>query len=101
LSDLQAFARRRALQIGLVEPNDEEKQAQEEAEQNAQPDATQAVLAAQAKALEAGAVKDEAMAGKYVADTGLSEAKRIETLTKAHANVNTDGPVIRMGRDMP
>lgn len=81
IEDLQAYARKRGLQIGLVEPNEEEAaQMQEQAQQ---PDPATVLADAQGKALEAQAEKDRANAGKLVADTALSKAKTIETLTEA------------------
>lgn len=81
IEDLQAYARKRGLQIGLVEPNEEEQaQMQEQAQQ---PDPATVLANAQAEALGAQAEKDRANAGKLVADTALSKAKTLETLTDA------------------
>lgn len=81
IEDLQAYARKRGLQIGLVEPNEEEQaQMQEQAQQ---PDPATVLAEAQGKALEAQAFKDVKLGEKAEADTGLSQAKRIETLVNA------------------
>lgn len=81
IEQLQEYARKRGIQIGLVEPNEEE--AAKLAEQQQQPDPATVLADAQADALAAGAERDRASAGKYVADTALSKAKTIETLTDA------------------
>lgn len=82
IDQLQAFARRKGIAIGLVEPNEEEQAAMEEAAANEPPDPTAEAVQAQARALIAQANKDEAMAGKAVADTELSLAKVDETRAK-------------------
>ena len=83
LDDLQRFARKRGLQIGLVEPNEEEQAAMEAAAEGEPPDPMAQVAEAQAGALGAQARKDTASAGKIVADTKLSMAKSIQTLADA------------------
>lgn len=81
IEDLQAYARKRGLKIGLIEPNEEEAaQMQQQAQQ---PDPATVLAEKQGMALEAQAVKDAALAKKADADTGLSRAKTIETLTDA------------------
>ena len=83
IDDLRAFARTKALALGLAKPNEEEQAAAEEAAQNAEPDPTTIALQAQAQAYEAGAVKDLELAKKATADTALSQAKAIETMADA------------------
>jgi hypothetical protein len=83
MDELQKFARKRGLQIGLVEPTEEEKAMAAAAAQGAPPDPMTQVAAAQAQALGAQAQKDMASSGKIVADTKLSEAKAIQTLSDA------------------
>lgn len=81
LDDFLKWNRSRALQIGLVEPTDEERQQMEQAAAaQSQPDP---VVESQVEALKAGAAKDMALAGKAEADTSLSEAKRVEALASA------------------
>lgn len=99
MDDFKAFARQRAVAIGLSKPNEEEQRQMEEAAQNQQPDATQAALMAQAKELEASAVLKEAQAGKAEADTALSEAKTLEIITKPVAN-DLGAPRIRRGYEL-
>lgn len=79
--DLKKYARKRGLAIGLVEPNEEE-QAQM-AEQAQQPEPMDVLAEGQANALNAQAAKDAALAKKADADTELSKAKTVETLTNA------------------
>lgn len=76
MNDLQDWIRQRLVQAGVVKPSDEEKRAMDEAAQAAKPDPQAAFLNAAAK-------EKDALAGKAVADTALSEAKRVETLAKA------------------
>ena len=85
MDELQKFARKRGLQLGLVEPNEEEQAAIAAAaeSQGEQPDPMQMVAGAQAQALGAQAQKDMATARKTVADTALSEAKATQTLADA------------------
>jgi len=83
MDDLQRYARKQGVQMGLVEPNDEEKAEMEAAAQNQQPDPMIAVAGAQATALGAAAQKDVASAGKIRADTALSAAKATQVLADA------------------
>lgn len=84
IEDLQDYLRQKALLSGLVKPTDEEKQQLEAAaEQEQQPDPQQMALLAVAK-------KEDALGGKAIADTKLSEAKTqlteaqiVETLAEA------------------
>ncbi|HJR82564.1 MAG TPA: portal protein [Sphingomicrobium sp.] len=82
-SEFQAYARKRLVEMGVVEPNEEEARQMEEAAENAQPDPAQQVLAAQAAALAAQAQKDQAQAGESQSKIALNEAKVVETLADA------------------
>lgn len=73
MDDLQDYAHKVAVSIGLEEPTPEEAAA---AQQDQQPDPQQLALLGQAKAL-------NAQAGKLEADTKLAEAKVVETLASA------------------
>jgi hypothetical protein len=84
VNEIQDWARTKALAIGLVKPTDEEKQAMETAQQNQQPDPNAQLAQSQSLALMAVAKKDSAMSDKLVADTALSKAKTLQTLTDAH-----------------
>lgn len=85
MDDLQKFARKQGVQMGLVEPNEEEqKEMEAAAEQQAQqPDPMMQVAGAQAEALRAAAEKDLANAQKLTADTKLSVAKTTDVLASA------------------
>lgn len=90
IEDLQAFARKRGINIGLVEPNEEE-QAEIAQQQEAQgPDPAQMLAEGQTNALNAQASKDQADAQKKAveaeltqAKVGLTKAQTVETLTDA------------------
>ena len=97
IDDLHRYARQRALAIGLVEPNDEEKAAMEQANENAQPDPASQLAISQAKQLEQQGEKDAALAEKAAADADLARAKTAEIITGIG---QPDRPVIRMGRDL-
>lgn len=77
---LQAYARKKGLQIGLHEPTDEEAKQIESAQQ--MPDPNSELAQAQAKALEGQAIKDAALAEKAKADTAQSLAKTAEIAEK-------------------
>lgn len=85
MHDLQAYLRKKALGIGLVQPTDAEKQEMQDAAQNQAPDPAAEQAKATTEALAASAEKEHALAGKAVADTELSKAKTVETMAKAHA----------------
>lgn len=89
ITDLHRFARRKALAIGLVEPNDEEKAQMEAAAQQQQgdpvQDATAKALEGQAAKYMADAQKVGAEVVKLASDTKLNEAKTVETLADAFA----------------
>lgn len=130
MNDLQAYARKRLVSMGVVAPNEEEQRQMEEAAQNQQPDATQQALLAQAQEFQASAKLKEAQIGKTIEETKLTSAKAVDTLASAAqkaaqtgqtvqqtqqaglAAANdqeggdprleaSDGPRIRMGRDLP
>ncbi|CAB4140384.1 Phage P22-like portal protein [uncultured Caudovirales phage] len=80
ITELKDFARRKGLNLGLFQPNEDEAQMLSEASQ--QPDPNAALADAQANALNSQAARNIAQAGKAEADAGLAEAKTIETLNK-------------------
>jgi hypothetical protein len=97
MDDFKAFARRSGVSIGLFKPNeDEQRQMAEEAE-GAQPDATQAVLMAQAEELAASAALKGKQAEKADAEVALTEAKTLEILAKP---VDAGGPRIPRGFEL-
>ncbi|MES2904017.1 MAG: portal protein [Pseudomonadota bacterium] len=95
LDELQEFARRKGLDIGLFKPNEDEAKAMQEAAQ--QPDPNTQLIAAQGQQLQADAADKAASAAKKQAEIPLIEAKIVETLAKAQAA--NDGPVIRRGSE--
>jgi hypothetical protein len=73
IEDLKQFARKKGVKMGLVEPNEEEQAAMEEAQQ--QPDPTQALAAAEAALKAAQAKKADADAMQSMAGAGLKVAQ--------------------------
>jgi hypothetical protein len=94
MNDLQAYARKRLVSMGVVQPNEEEQRQMEEAAQNQQPDATQAALMAQAEEFQASAALKGAQAEKVIADTKLSGAKAVETLASAAQKAAQTGQTV-------
>lgn len=86
VDDFKAYARKKALALGLVEPTQEEQQEAERAQQQQAPDPNAEAMAAQAQAL-------VAQAGKLEADTKLSNAKVIQTLADAQKTANEAGEI--------
>jgi len=62
MDDFKAYARKAALQIGLVKPTDQEAQEMQQAGQQQQPDPAQIVLMAQAKKFTSEAARADAQA---------------------------------------
>lgn len=83
IDDFHRWSRQRALAIGLVEPNEEEQAAMEEAAQNAEPDPMAKVAEAEAYRLQTEGALNEVEAAETESKTALNEAKTIETLVKA------------------
>ena len=94
MTDLQAYARKRLVSMGVVPPNEEEQRQMEEAAANEQPDATQQALMAQAQEFEASAALKVAQTGKAEADTALSKAKAVETLASAGQKAAQTGQTV-------
>lgn len=94
MNDLQSYARKRLVSMGVVQPNEEEQRAMEEAAQNQQPDATQAALMAQAEEFQASAALKMAQTDKAEADTALSKAKVVETLASAGQKAAQTGQTV-------
>ena len=106
--DMQAYARKRLVSMGVVAPNEDEQKQMDDADQQQQPDPTAMALQAQARELDASAQLKIAQADKAVADTGkseadtaLSHAKTVATLADAHMAfnppANDEAPIIRRG----
>lgn len=75
MTDVNKWARQRLVKIGAIQATEEEAQQMAEAQANAQPDANQQYLQAAAQEAQAKAVK-------AAADTDLTKAKTLETLSK-------------------
>ena len=89
LTDFGKYARKKALAIQLVEPNEEEQKAMEQASQQPPaPDPMADLATAQAQDFMASAAKKIAETQKVGVDAKLSEAKTIATLVDAHATHN-------------
>ncbi len=94
MDDFQAFMRKKALAIGLVQPTPEEKaQIEQQAEQQ-QPSATDQALMAQADDFKASAALKVANTGKAEADTAQSKAKTILTLAQASDTAAKTGQTV-------
>jgi hypothetical protein len=74
-ADVQKYARKRLVGMGVVEPNEEEQQQMDEAQQNQPPDPTAILAEAQALALKASASKDEAQGQKILVDAVAAKLK--------------------------
>ncbi|KKC25824.1 portal protein [Sphingomonas sp. SRS2] len=94
MDDFQAYMRKKALGIGLVQPTPEEQQQMAEAAQGQQPSATDQALLAQAKDFEASAGLKLANTEKAVADTGQSKAKTVLTLAQAQETAAKTGQTV-------
>lgn len=76
------YARQKGLGLGLVEPNEDEKAAMEEAAQNAQPDPAQQLVEAQTADLAASAREREARVVDLQAAADKKRAETAETMVK-------------------
>lgn len=92
MTDLQKYARKRGVEMGLLEPNEEEAAAMAQAAENAQPDPTASAMEAQAEALRADAAESGARAQKTLAEIPLTIAKTKTELAKAKATLNPPQP---------
>lgn len=75
--DFIAYARKKALSIGLVKPNDDEQAAMDQAAEGAEPDPTQQLIEAQAAALQGEAEESRANIEDKLAS---ADKKRAETM---------------------
>jgi hypothetical protein len=76
-SEVQKYARKRLVGMGVVEPNEEEKAEMEAAQQNQAPDPASILAEAQAEALKASAGKDVAQGQKILSDIMLGKLKSL------------------------
>lgn len=81
VDDFKTYARKRAVDMGLVEPTEQEQQEAAAAQEQAGPDPQAVVMEAQGKAL-------LAQAGKFEAETKLTGAKTVQTLADAQKKAN-------------
>ena len=79
LSDVRKHFRNKLVQMGVVEPTQEEQEAMMAAAQNQQPDPNQMFLQASAQEAQAKAMKAQADAIKAQAETELKVAQTAET----------------------
>lgn len=91
IDDFHEYVRQKALSLGLVEPNDEEREAMAEAAQNAEPDPMAQLANAQAQDFIAGAAKKVEEVKEVRADTLLKMAKRDETMADTLAKLSEIG----------
>jgi hypothetical protein len=99
MGDFQKYARKRLVGMGVVEPNEEEQAAMDQAaEQQAnQPDPNAILVDAQASALKGSAMKDAASAQKTVEDAAMLKVK---ALIDGY-NAETNRLKAFMGKDAP
>jgi hypothetical protein len=74
-TDVQAYARKRLVGMGVVAPNEEEQQQMEQAQQNQQPDPQSELVGAMASEKAASAELKQAQAGEAKAGTILKMAQ--------------------------
>lgn len=95
MTDLQSYARKRLVSMGVVPPNEEEQRQIEEDAANQQPDATQQALLAQAQEFEASAALKLAQTDLAAANTAVSKAKVVDTLASAAQKAAQTGRTVR------
>lgn len=81
-NDFIAWARKKALGLGLTQPNEDEKAAMDEAEQNQEPDPTQQLIEAQTAELNAQAQERSAKIDDITASAEKKRAETAETMVK-------------------
>ena len=82
LGPLHEYFRRQLVQMGVEEPTEEEQAEMDQAQQNQQPDPNAQFLQSEAIKNEAQAKNYEADTGKALADTEYTKARTAETLAK-------------------
>ena len=85
LEDIREYYRKQLVQMGVVPPNDEERQAMEEAAANAQPSAQDQYLMSEAAKSQAQAQESAAKTGLIVAQTAGERADTAKTLSEIGA----------------
>ena len=82
VEEAAGFFRKKLVNMGVVEPTEEEAKELAEAQANAQPDANTLYLQAAAQEAEANAVKARATTIKTLADADKSKAETIKTIAQ-------------------
>lgn len=95
LSDFREYYRKQLVSEGVLQPNDEERAAMEEAAQNAQPSPQDQYLMAEAGKSQAQAQESQAKTGLLVAQTEGEQADTIKTL--AEADRISREPIVQKG----
>lgn len=95
-TSMQEYARRKLVEIGVEQPNEEEKAAMAEAA--GQPDPMQQQAEATSAALMAQAQKDMAQASESESKIRLNEARAVETLAKAGQAAQPPAPTVSVPR---
>lgn len=83
LTGLRDWARRRAVRLGIEQPNDAEKAEMAKEQEGQQPDAQQAYLLAEAQKSMAETQLTQERLAEVAANTALKNAQRVKTLTDA------------------
>lgn len=82
LGDIREFYRKKLVSMGVMQPNEEERKAMEEAAQNAQPSPQDQYLMSEARKSEAQAQESQAKTGLIVAQTAGEHADTAKTLSE-------------------
>jgi len=82
LADAREFFRKKLVELGVVNPNEEDLKRMQQAMENAQPDPNAVFIEAAAQKATAEAARAQADAVRTMADTELIKAKTVETLEK-------------------
>lgn len=80
LSDVREYYRKKLVTMGVLEPNDEEREAMEQAAQNQQPNPNDLYLMSEAEKAQAQARESEAKTGLILAQTDGERADTLKTM---------------------
>lgn len=89
LGDVQDWARRRGVRMGIVKPTEEEKAELAEEAAGQQPDPQQQALLAMAEEAQANAASARASTVQKVADADLKQAQRAKIMAETMGEVNS------------
>lgn len=90
LGDIREYYRKQLVNAGVYQPTEEDKKRMEEAQANAKPDANQQLAQAMAKEAEAKAMKAMAETEEKIANTELTKAKTLDTLSQIDSQERND-----------